>query len=150
MHKADRITAAVLLAFCVAFSAGALKYSPYWSETGPGSAFLPFWLGVVMAGLAAMMLTRRARASDAGIEWLPRGEGRTRVLVVLGATVVFVAALKVIGMVLGSALYLAALMRYLERHPWWLTILVTTAAAAVNYLVFAYWLRVPFPGLFGF
>ena len=150
MHKADRITAALLLASAVAFSAGALKYYPYWSETGPGSAFLPFWLGVVMAGLAGMMLTRRARASDAGIEWLPRGEGRTRVLVVLGATVVFVAALKVIGMVPGSALYLAALMRYLERHRWWLTILVATAAAAVNYLVFAYWLRVPFPGLFGF
>ena len=149
MHKADRITAALLLASAVAFSAGALKYYPYWGEGGPGSAFLPFWLGVVMAGLAGMMLIRRARG-NADVHWLPRGEGGKRVLVVMAMTIIFVAVLKIIGMVLGSALYLAALMRYLERHPWWLTILVASAAAAVNYLVFAYWLRVPFPGPFGF
>jgi putative tricarboxylic transport membrane protein len=149
MHKADRITAAMLLAFAVAFSAGALKYYPYWTETGPGSAFLPFWLGVVMAGLACMMLTRRARG-NADVDWLPRGEGAKRVLVVMAMSIIFVAALKIIGMVVASALYLTALMRFLERHRWWLTIVVAGSAAAVNYLVFAYWLRVPFPGPFGF
>jgi len=56
VHKADRLTAALLLALAVAFSAGALKYYPYWGEGGPASAFLPFWLGVVMAGLALLML----------------------------------------------------------------------------------------------
>jgi putative tricarboxylic transport membrane protein len=148
MHRADRITAAVLLAFAIAFAAGALEYYPYWGEGGPGSAFLPFWLGVLMAALATLMLIRRPRGAEA--EWLPQGEGRARVLVVIAATVVFVAALKVIGMVVGTALYLATLMRYLERHRWALTIAVSIAAAALNYLVFAHWLRVPFPGLLGF
>ena len=50
MHKADRLTAALLLALAVAFSAGALKYYPYWGEGGPASAFLPFWLGFLGAG----------------------------------------------------------------------------------------------------
>jgi len=142
VHKADRITAALLFASAVAFSAGALKYYPYWGEGGPGSAFLPFWLGVVMAALALIMLLRRPRPAQ---DWVPRGEGRTRVLVVIGVTIAFVVSLKILGMVLGTALYIAVLMRYLERHPWWLTAAVAAAAAGVNWLVFAHWLHVPFP-----
>ena len=149
MTRADRVTAVLLLAFAVAFSAGALKYYPYSSEGGPGSAFLPFWLGLVMAGLALMMLLRRPRAADTGVDWVPRGEGRKRVLVVIAATAAFVLLLKILGMIVGTALYLAFLMRYLGRHPWWLTVAVSAAAAAVNWLVFAHWLHVPFPeGIF--
>lgn len=144
MTRADRITAAVLLAFAVAFGGGALVYYPYRSEGGPGSGFLPFWLALVMAALALALLLRRPQPAGEH-DWLPRGEGLRRVLVVLGATVAFVALLKVLGMILGAALYLAFLMRYLGRHPWWLTVLVSAAAAGVDWLVFAHWLRVPFP-----
>jgi hypothetical protein len=145
VHRADRITAALLLAFAVLFSAGAFKYYPYWGEGGPGSAFMPFWLGLVMAGLALLMLLRRPRAADADVDWVPRGEGRKRVLVVIAATAVFIFSLKLLGMVAGTALYLAFLVRYLGRHAWWVTILVAAAAAGFNWLVFAHWLHVPFP-----
>ena len=145
MHRADRVTAALLLAVAAAFSAGALKYYRYWDDTGPGAAFLPFWLGLVMAGLAILLLLRRARVADAHVDWLPRGEGRTRVLLVIGATVAFVALLKVVGMILGTAVYLAIVIRFVGRHPWWVALLVGIAAAGFNYLVFARWLRVPFP-----
>jgi hypothetical protein len=145
--KADRVTAVLLLACSLAFSAGALKYYPYWGEGGPGSGFLPFWLGLAMAALAALLLVRKPINDTA--DWLPHGEGRKRVLVVIGATAAFIAALKIIGMVLGTALYLIVLMRFLERHRWPLTLAVAAAAAGINYLVFAYWLRVPFPeGMF--
>ncbi len=147
MPRADRVTASLLLASAVAFSAGALKYYPYWGEGGPGSAFLPFWLGVVMAALAMLLLVRKPIGET--VDWLPRGEGRKRVLVVIGATAAFIAALKIIGMVFGTALYLIVLMRFLERHRWPLTLTVAAAAAGIIYLVFAYWLRVPFPeGMF--
>ncbi len=141
MHKADRISAVLLLALSVAFSAGALKYYPYGGEGGPGSAFLPFWLGLVMAGLALLMLLRRARAADAELDWLPRGEGRSRVLVVIAATAAFVGLMNFVGM--------AVLMRFLGRHRWWVMLAIALAAAGTNWLVFAHWLHVPFPeGLF--
>ena len=142
MHKADRVTAALLLALAVAFSAAALRLYPFSSEGGPGSGFLPFWLGLVMAALALMLLLRRARVLDTGF---PKGEGRTRLLLVLGITVAFVALLKPLGMVLATALYLAAVVRLVGRHRWWVAIAVGAGAAAFNYLVFAHWLRVPFP-----
>jgi len=151
VRSADRITAGLLLAFSVAFSAGALKYYSWWGSGGPGSAFLPFWLGLVMAFLALMLLIRSLKEKNAGEAWLPRGEGLRHMLVVLAVSAAFVAALKVAGMILGTALYLVVLMRYLGRHPWWMTIAIAAAAAGFNYLVFAHWLRVPFPeGPLGF
>jgi putative tricarboxylic transport membrane protein len=145
VHRADRITAAVLLAFSLAFAAGGLKYYPYWSESGPGSGFLPAWLGGVMVALALLMLMRRPRAADAGIEWRPRGAGARRLVVLIAASVLYVVLLKPLGMIIASALYLGFVMRYFERHAWWLTALVVVLASAANWLVFVHWLKVPFP-----
>ena len=145
MRNADRIAGAALLAFAVAFSAGALKFYTYSGPGGPGSAFLPFWLGVIMALLAGALLVGAIRSRDRGPDWLPRGDGLRRLGVVLGVTIAFVALLNVLGMILGTALFLVVLMRALDRIPWPLTLSVAVATASLNYLVFTYWLRVPFP-----
>jgi hypothetical protein len=145
VRAADRIAAALLLVFAIAFAAGALEYYEYWGAGGPGPAFLPFWLGVVMSLLALMMLARALRDPDPGEAWLPRGEGLRHTLAVLGFTTAFIALLKVVGMILGTALFLAALVRYLGRHRWRVTLAVALAAAGFNWLVFVHWLRVPFP-----
>jgi hypothetical protein len=98
-----------------------------------------------MAILALMMLVKSLRNPWPGESWLPRGEGLRDMLVVLGVTIVFIALLNVTGMVIGTALYLAALLWYLGRHRWWLTLGVAIAAAFFNWLVFVHWLRVPMP-----
>jgi len=134
-----------LLALAIAFSAGALTHYSYWGPNGPGPAFLPFWLGVVMAGLAALLLSGAVRSRDPGAQWLPRGESLKRLALVLSATIGLVALLNVVGMILGTALFLIVLMRFLDRNPWPLTLAVAVATAGVNFLVFTYWLRVPMP-----
>jgi hypothetical protein len=145
VRNADRATAVLLLAFALAFTAGALKYYTWWGLEGPGSGFLPFWLGLGLAGLASVLLLRSLRQADAGEDWIPRREGLRRILMVLGVSVALVALLKVLGMVLGTFLFLAILVRYLGGHRWWVTLAVAAATAGFNWLVFARWLRVPFP-----
>jgi putative tricarboxylic transport membrane protein len=145
VRRADRVTALLLLVFSVAFAAGALKQYSWWGSGGPGSAFLPFWLGLVMIGLALGMLVRSLKERNPGAAWLPRGEGLRDMLVVLGVTIAFVAFLTLTGMVIGTALYLLILVRYLGRHPWWMTLTIALAAAGFNWLVFVHWLRVPMP-----
>jgi hypothetical protein len=145
VRSADRVTAVFLLALSVAFGAGALKYYSWWGPGGPGSAFLPFWLALVMGILSLMMLVRSLKEKNPGAAWFPRGEGLRDMLVVLGVTVLFVALLRVTGMVIGTALYLGLLIGYLGRHRWWVTLGVALAAAGFNWLVFVRWLRVPFP-----
>jgi hypothetical protein len=151
VRAADRVAGAALLALGIAFSAGALTHYPYWGENGPGPAFLPFWLGLAMALLATILLVGAVRSSDPGAAWLPRGEGLRRLLLVLGITALFASLLNVLGMVLGTVLFLIALLRGLDRQRWHVALGVALAVAAVNYLIFKHWLRVPMPvGLFGF
>jgi putative tricarboxylic transport membrane protein len=145
VRNVDRITAGALLALSVAFSAGAYKYYSWWGSGGPGPAFLPVCLGVVMAILALMMLVKNLKEKNPGEDWMPRGEGLRDMLVVLGATVAFIALLKIVGMVIGTALYLAGLIGFLGRHRWWVTLAIAVGAAGFNWLVFVRWLRVPFP-----
>lgn len=145
MRSADRVTAALLLLLSVAFAAGAFKYYSWWGPGGPGSAFVPFWVGLVMAVLSFVLLVKSLRNPYPGDAWLPRGDGLRALLVVLGGIVAFVALLKVVGMILGTALFVAGLVWYLGRHPWWLIAAVAAGAAGFNYFVFMRWLRVPFP-----
>ena len=151
MRNADRVGAVLLRAGALGFSAVALKSWPYTSPEGPGPAFLPFWLGLGMAALAAAMLARSLRERSRGADWAPRGVALRHVLVVLGVTVAFAALIKLLGMILGSGLFLAVLVRYLGRHSWLLVLSVAAGAAGFNWLVFAHWLHVPFPvGPLGF
>jgi putative tricarboxylic transport membrane protein len=144
LRNADRVTAVLLFVVSVAFAAGALKYYSWWTPGGPGSAFLPFWLGLVMVALSGYQFVRSFRM-PAPVDWWPRGRGLRDMLVVLGATIVFVALLKTIGMVIGTALYLAFLVWFLGSHRWWVVLSVAIGAAFFNWLVFVRWLRVPFP-----
>jgi hypothetical protein len=151
VRSADRIAGAALLVLGIAFSAGALTHYAYWGENGPGPAFLPFWLGLAMAVLASILLLGAVRSGDRGEPWLPRGEGLRRLVLVFGISVAFVALLKVLGMAVGTVLFLVVLLRGLDRQPWHVTVAVSLAVAAVNYLIFIHWLKVPMPaGVLGF
>ena len=56
MRRADQIAGAGLLLLGIAFAAWGLRRYTYWGPTGPGSGFFPFWLGLIMAALAAWLL----------------------------------------------------------------------------------------------
>ena len=151
MRGADRITGAVLLVLSVAFAAGALRSYAYWSPSGPGPAFLPFWLGVAMAVLATLLLLSAWRRPDRGDPWLPQGAGLRRLALVLGTSVALVALLDTLGMVIGTALFLVVLLRGLDRVSWPVSVAVALATAAFTFLVFTWWLKVPLPvGVLGF
>jgi putative tricarboxylic transport membrane protein len=150
MRRADQVSGALLLVFGVAFAVGARQY-PYWTPNGPGSGFLPLWLGLTMAVLAAGLLVGATRRTDPGPAWLPGGRAFLRLIVVVAATALFIWLMPWLGMTLGTFLFLVALLRFLEGHGWGTTLGVAVATTTANWLVFIYWLNVPFPtGVLGF
>jgi putative tricarboxylic transport membrane protein len=150
VRRADRIGAAILLALAVAYTATAGRYT-YWAASGPGSGFFPFWLGLVLAGLSTLLLVSAVRQPDPGPAWLPTGHGAARLVVVVLVTAAFIALMPFVGMVLGSAVFLAVLLRMLEGHSWRATLAVAVCAAIGNWALFVLWLKVPFPvGVLGF
>ena len=151
MRRADRAGAILLLLFGAWFAGVALRNYTYWSATGPGSGFFPFWLGLAMAVLAALLLVRAVRDPDPGPAWVPRGRGAVRFLGVLGGAIAFAVLMPWLGMALGTVLFLIGILRLLEGHSWPASLTIAVATAVVNWLVFARWLSVPFPtGVLGF
>jgi hypothetical protein len=150
MRRADQVTGLLLLALGVAFMVGARQF-PYSTESGPGSGFLPFWLGLVMAVLALMLVVGATRATEPGPAWLPAGGILARIGVIVVATTLFVALMGIVGMALGTVLFLVGLLHFLDGHGWGVSLGVAVGTAAVNWLVFTRWLGVPFPaGVLGF
>jgi hypothetical protein len=151
VRRADLVGAVVLFVFGAWFALTAALRYPYWGANGPGSGFFPVWLGSAMAALAVVLFVHACRSREPGAEsWLPGGRGLRRLLSVVALTAVFIALLKVVGMIAGTALFLIVLLRFIERHSWRVSLAVALAAATVNWLVFTYWLQVPFPvGVFG-
>jgi hypothetical protein len=146
MRRADLVTGLALLVSGVGYAAVAWRHYPYWSSTGPGSGFLPVWVGGTMAALALLLVVTAARpASAPDTRWLPGGRGLVRLVVVVAAIAVFVAVMDVIGMILGSALFLFGVLRFLERYPWSWAVGIAVGVAGLIYGVFTYWLQVPFP-----
>jgi len=151
VRTADRIGAAILLVVAVAYTATAAGRYTYWTATGPGSGFFPFWLGLVLAALSILLLASAVRRPDPGPAWLPTGHGAARFVVVVVVTALFIALLPLLGMALGTAVFLGVLLRMLEGHSWRTTAAVAVGAAVANWAVFVLWLRVPFPvGMLGF
>jgi hypothetical protein len=71
--------------------------------------------------------------------------------VVVLVTAVFIALMPLLGMVLGTAVFLAVLLRMLEGHSWRATLALSVGAAIANWALFVLWLKVPFPvGVLGF
>jgi putative tricarboxylic transport membrane protein len=151
VRRADQVAGALLFVFGIWFAVAAWRQHPYWTSTGPGSGFLPLWLGGTMAVLACALLVGATRRTDAGPRWLPGGRGFVRLVVVVGAVALFVALMPILGMVVCTALFLVGVLRFLEGHGWAVTLGVAMAATTANWLVFSYWLHVPFPiGVLGF
>jgi putative tricarboxylic transport membrane protein len=150
MRRADQVTGLLLLVFGISFAVGARGF-PYATSTGPGSGFLPFWLGVVMAVMALMLVISATRQADPGEAWLPTGRPLARIGVVIVATALLIALMPLVGMALGTVLFLVGLLHFLEGHGWGVTLGVAAGTAVVNWLIFSFWLGVPFPlGPFGF
>ena len=144
MERLDRVTGVALLALGIGFAATALREYAYWDHRGPGPAFLPFYLGITLSVLALLLTAGVGRPAGATAPLWDRTAVRRPVVVFLAA-VVFVAVMPWVGMILGTGLFVLGILRGLEGFSWRTSVGVAVGTALADYLVFAVWLRVPFP-----
>jgi len=124
----------------------------YWSEFAPGSGFLPFWLGVVIVMLAAIVLVQSfARKPDDAVADEAVVSRPQRVVEITLGLFTCLAALPYLGFVVSITLYLAFLIGWVERRSLLEMTLVPIAASVAIFCVFKIGLSVPLPtGPWGF
>jgi hypothetical protein len=121
-----------------------LRLGRGWGDDGPMAGFFPFWLGV---GLMSASLANGALAlRDSGgrklfISW----HQARNVGAVLAPTVVFIAAINVVGIYLPSILLIVWFMVVLGRFPWPAALATGVATAAIFFATFELYFLVPLP-----
>ena len=143
-----RRTAEIATAVAVALAgavvvAESLTHDIGWSDTGPGSGYFPFRVGVLLIGVAIVRLLQVRLKPDGPAEPFVTREELRRSLSVFWPTAAVVVAMFPLGCYLPSGVYLAWMMRRHGGHGWLLSAAYGVAVMVVFFLVFDLWFRVP-------
>jgi putative tricarboxylic transport membrane protein len=151
MKKADLITGFVLLVLS-GYMIWESWMMPDSATFGPGSGFLPFWLGILMAVLSVILMAGALfrKPDPTGKEPFPRGKALLRVAAVMVGLGVYISLMEVLGFVLNTFLFVSYLMLAVEREKWKLAGMVAVLTTAGLYIIFQVLLGITLPkNMFG-
>ena len=148
--RADTMTAALMLAV-----AGYIIHQGLELEVGasnnPGSGFILFWTGLIMAGLSAAVLVQSLLPTGdrtgalqvfAGLRW-------GKILYVTVLLIAYTAVLPTLGFIIATAILLIVLFKTVEPQSWMVAIVGSALTTGTAWLVFVRWLGTQLPsGIF--
>jgi hypothetical protein len=147
-------TALVTAALGLAAVAGAVELGFGWEGGGPDAGYFPFWIGLILTAaslwnlVAAIRRERGESAAAAEPEAEPeepflRRDSLIRLAQFLGPMVAFVVVTIMLGIYVGSTLYIAWSVWRHGGHRVWVALGVGLVFAATLYLIFEVGFRVP-------
>jgi len=132
--------AVLLFGLAIVFFSSQLPYS---SEFGPGPGFLPFWLGIGIAGCAVLVLMKILKQRNrTEVFFKPLTKLGVQMLVMI---VIAFLLLPLLGFSVGLALFAATAMRAIGKHPMLMCGLTAIGTAIGIHFVFGEWLSIPLP-----
>ena len=153
MKKADLITGVFLLVLSGLAIWGASQMPPS-ATFGPGAGFLPFWLGILLAVLAVILLVtaqRRPATSKDSESPFPGKQALFAITSVLVGLAGYILLIEVLGYLVDTFLFIVFLMKAVEREKWPLTLMVAAGTTAVLFITFQILLKITLPSnMFGF
>jgi hypothetical protein len=137
------VTAIVFFLIGVVMIVDNYRIGAGWAPDGPQAGYFPLRIGVIICIAAAVVLFQTLRG-ERGRAFVTFARLR-HVLVVLVPTIVFVLAIKFLGIYVASALFIAAFMRAMDRFSWLKTIVVSIGVSAMLFWLFELQFLVPLP-----
>jgi putative tricarboxylic transport membrane protein len=146
MSKAETIVGFGVLSIGALLLLGTIKM-PYFLEGVPGPGFLPLWLSLGLVATGGMLTIKgiwpgplpKAEVIWPGwVAWRKNG-------ILLSALAISFLLLDLLGFLVTTALFVAAVAFGLGTRSWRILASVPLMTAIVLYGVFAVWLRVPLP-----
>ena len=149
MRKADMTSGAVLIGLGAVVATGTLSL-PYWSDVTPGPAFAARWVSVISVLLGGLLVWQAfSRAEDFPIEW-PDHAGAMSVVRTSSLLWSFCLALPFAGFALAGAVFMMAMLMWVQRRPLWPSVLATAITIGAGHAIFIKWLGIKLPlGPFG-
>ena len=147
-----QITGLTLLALAAAVIFGALQLR-YYTTLGPGPGFFSFWIGLVLAGLALLMIVQTLFEPAEAIaeDFVPQRDGWMRMGAIVLSLLVTTLAMERLGFSITMFAVYIFLLRSIGGYGWMTCIAASAVASFGIDYIFVRWLSVPLPeGLFGF
>ncbi|MBI2997220.1 MAG: tripartite tricarboxylate transporter TctB family protein [Deltaproteobacteria bacterium] len=146
MRKADIACGFVLLFFGGLVLRESLELKIGWGLNGPEAGFFPFWLatGLVICSTVIMVQAFLDHSPSGRRPFVKRGAWLPVIKVALPAFGM-VALTEAIGLYPAAFIYLAAYMRWIGKHRWITTVLVSILLPVVSYFIFDRWFLIPMP-----
>jgi hypothetical protein len=123
-----------------------LRIGAKWASDGPEAGYFPFLTGcaLVLSGAWIAGTAIWNWKKQAGDVFVSRAALKP-VLSMLLPTIVYVAVIKVLGLYLASAIFIAGFMLWQGRYKWLPTLSVSIGVPVVTFLLFEIWFLVPLP-----
>jgi Tripartite tricarboxylate transporter TctB family len=119
-----------------------------WRDDGPGAGYFPFYIALAICISSAVVAVRAFGAGDDGAVFVSHAQLKL-VMTVLWPTLAFVIAVQLIGLYIGSVLFIAGFMVWVGHYHWAKSIGIALAVMVIAFLMFEVWFKVPlFKGSF--
>ncbi|HWP13407.1 MAG TPA: tripartite tricarboxylate transporter TctB family protein [Ramlibacter sp.] len=148
-YVVEAAVALLVIALGVIVIQGSWSLGSRWTSDGPGSGYFPFYIGLILCIAGAGILAQALLAKKRDTRIFVDREQFKRVLSVLVPALVYVGAVRLLGVYVASAVYIAAFMIVLGKYPPARSIAVGVIANVLFFLMFEVWFKVPlFKGAF--
>lgn len=147
MRKADRIFGVMGLGIALWCYLESTKFN-YMTEFTPGPGFLPFWVGVILAILSCWLLYdtfRRKPSEEDEKSILPARHALYRVGFIFVMLFLLKMVMPLLGFPITVFLFVATILKFLERYSIPKSIGYGVAYAAVIWIIFEYFMQMGFP-----
>jgi len=124
-----------------------LRVGNSWGSDGPEPGYFPFYIGCLMLGGAAWIIlqTLLAWRQDDGQEVFAEKHEFNLMLLMLTPTVVFTAAIFVLGIYVASLIFIAVFMVWQGKYSYFKSMAVGTSISAALFGLFEIWFLLPLP-----
>ena len=142
-NRVDAVVAAVLTVIGLVVVVEARRLGAGWTSDGPGSGYFPFYIGMILCigGVGILYQSLLSKSADTGT-FIDHAQFK-RVLSVLVPSVLYVAAIMVLGLYIASAIFIAAFMVWLGKYSPLKSVVVGIAVNALFFAMFEIWFKVP-------
>lgn len=141
-------TAEIIVAAALAIGSLIIVWSNYelgagWSSYGPEAGYFPMRLGIIVFLASLFVIVQAVRRNDR-TPFIEVAQARM-VAVILVPLIVYVFAMKYLGIYVSSAIFIAAFMLFLGKFSWWKCATVSICVMLAFFFIFEIQFKVPLP-----
>jgi hypothetical protein len=122
----------------------AMRLGTGWGDEGPKSGYFPYYIGIILCVSSAVAVFQGWRSPQGASSFVGRGQARL-VLAVLIPSVIYVIVVRLAGLYVASAIFIAAFMAWQGKFPWHKCLAVGVLVPVALFLMFEVWFKVPLP-----